>query len=57
MTINGLGVYASTRESTTPANIAGFNLLFPKPVGAQPLNAAASSPEQISYTPNGVTCS
>jgi 6-phosphogluconolactonase (cycloisomerase 2 family) len=54
VTINGLWVYAlNAGSSTTPANIAGSNLFFPNPVGAQPLNAAASSPEQISYTPNG----
>ena len=54
VTINGLWVYAlNAGSSTTSANIAGFNLFFPHPVGAQPLNASASSPEQISYTPNG----
>jgi 6-phosphogluconolactonase (cycloisomerase 2 family) len=58
VTVNGFWVYAlNAGNATTPANIGGFNLafgpFFRHPVAVRSLNAAASSPEQISFTPNG----
>jgi 6-phosphogluconolactonase (cycloisomerase 2 family) len=58
VTVNGLWVYVlNAGSATTPGNIAGINIgfapFFSKPLVVQSLNAAASSPEQISFTPNG----
>jgi 6-phosphogluconolactonase len=58
VTIKGSWVYTlNAGDATTPANIAGFDLnggpFFRHPVGSQALNAAASSPEEIGFTPSG----
>lgn len=55
VTINGVWVYALNAGSSTAApNISGFVLGAPSGLTAvQPLNAAASSPEQIGFTPDG----
>ena len=54
VTINGVWVYAlNDGSATTAPNIGGFNFFARHSVGVEPLNAAASSPEQISFTPNG----
>lgn len=58
VTINGQSVYVlNAGDSSHPANIAGFSLdgdhLIPSPQNVQPLNAKASSPEQIGFSPIG----
>jgi 6-phosphogluconolactonase len=58
VTINGQSVYVlNAGDSSHPGNIAGFNLdgdhLIPVPQDVQPLNAKASSPEQIGFSPDG----
>jgi DNA-binding beta-propeller fold protein YncE len=56
VTIHGIWVYVLNNGSATvPGNISGF-VLSPfghGPTDTQALNAAASSPEQVGFTPNG----
>lgn len=53
----GLAYVLNAGDATTSANIAGFDLFGPpfrrQPSAAQNLNPAASSPEQIGFSPNG----
>ncbi len=58
VTVHGLWLYVlNAGNSTTAASIAGFDLFGGRavnlPIATQPLNAAASSPEQISFSPDG----
>jgi DNA-binding beta-propeller fold protein YncE len=58
VTVNGPWIYALNKgDATTPGNIAGFDFLggsfAQHPLGSQALNAAANTPEEIAFTPNG----
>ena len=57
VTIHGRWVYAlNAGNATTPPNIGGFLLGSPLPHATtfvRPLNGAASSPEEISFSPDG----
>jgi 6-phosphogluconolactonase (cycloisomerase 2 family) len=58
VTIHGHWVYVlNAGDASHPGNIAGFHLvddhLIPAPSNVQTLNAKASSPEQIGFSPDG----
>ena len=58
VTVNGPSVYAlNAGNATTRPDIGGFDLFgglfIHQAVSEQPLNSAASSPEQIGFTPDG----